>query len=59
MLIIASSEATSTSETKSLADLFFIVSWSISSAARNIIEPAWRAALTAVLSIGCIDLPFI
>src|SRR5258706_6518699 len=49
----ASSAAWSTSETKSFFCLLRIVSLSTSNDARLMIAPALRAALTAVLSMGC------
>src|SRR3954466_2242313 len=49
----ASSAAWSTSETKSFFCLLRIVSLSTSKDARLMIAPALRAALTAVLSMGC------
>src|SRR5262245_25212411 len=51
--MIASSAAWSTSETKSCCRLARIVSLSTSKEARVMMVPALRAALTAVLSIGC------
>jgi hypothetical protein len=51
--MIAASAAWSTSVTKSLCDLAVTVTRSMSSEARLISAPAVRAALTAVLSIGC------
>src|SRR6186997_3598251 len=53
--MIASSAASSTSETKSFWRFFRIVSLSMSNDARLMIEPALRAAFTAVLSIGCMN----
>src|SRR5512138_1321636 len=53
--MIASSAASSTSETKSFLRLLRMVSLSTSNDARVMMEPALRAAFTAVLSIGCIE----
>src|SRR5882757_10986613 len=54
--MIAASEALSTSVTKSLC--CFLLTWirSRSSDARSMICPARRAALTAILSIGCMKI---
>ena len=51
--MIAASASLSTSDTKSLGDLLRTVSTSRFCEARLMIVPARRAALTAVLSIGC------
>src|SRR6185369_7397605 len=51
--MMASSAASSTSETKSFLRLLRTVSLSTSNDARWINVPALRAAFTAVLSIGC------
>src|SRR5258706_10730053 len=51
--MIASSAAWSTSETKSFWRLRRTVSLSRSEEAREMMLPALRAALTAVLSMGC------
>src|SRR3954465_14017681 len=51
--MIASSAAWSTSETKSFFCLLRMVSLSTSNDARLMRAPALRAALTAVLSMGC------
>src|SRR3954463_15687872 len=51
--MIASSAAWSTSETKSFFCLLRMVSLSTSNDARVMRAPALRAALTAVLSMGC------
>src|SRR3990170_1621817 len=58
MSMIAASAALSTWVTKSLARLEWISSWVRSSAARLMIAPARRAALTAMLSIGCMGRVF-
>src|SRR5688500_8260784 len=55
MSMIASSEALSTSVTKSLACLERTFRPPPSSEARLMIEPALRAARTAMLSMGCIE----
>src|SRR6185295_13411648 len=52
--MIASSAARSTWVTKSFARFAFTTSASPPSAARLMIEPARRAARTAILSMGCI-----
>src|SRR5580765_5360338 len=52
--MIASSAASSTSETKSFWRLRRTLSLSMSNDARVMRVPALRAAFTAVLSIGCI-----
>ena len=51
--MIAASAAWSTSVTKSFGAFEFTCSRSRSSEARLMIAPAVRAALTAVLSMGC------
>src|SRR6185436_20034410 len=53
--MVASSAARSTSVTKSLRPFALTCTRSMSRLARLMIEPALRAALTAVLSIGCMD----
>src|SRR5471030_221663 len=53
--MMASSAAWSTSETKSFWRLLRTVSFSRSKEARLMMLPALRAALTAVLSIGCME----
>src|SRR3954452_19524588 len=55
--MIASSAARSTWVTKSFARLALITSASPPSAARLMIEPARRAARTAMFSMGCISVP--
>src|ERR1700743_3747100 len=52
--MIAASDALSTSVTKSLCCFLLTLTKSRSSDARLMICPARRAALTAILSIGCI-----
>src|SRR3990172_10541236 len=58
MSMTAVSAALSTCVTKSLARLERISSWVRSSAARLMMLPARRAALTAMLSIGCMGRVF-
>src|SRR5476651_2523755 len=53
--MMASSAAWSTSETKSFWRLLRTVSLSRSKEARLMMLPALRAALTAVLSMGCME----
>jgi hypothetical protein len=53
--MMACSAARSTSETKSFGPLAVTCSTSMSSAARLMIAPAARAALMAMLSMGCSD----
>ena len=52
--MISFSEARSTSVTKSLKPLSLMVKDPISSDALVMIEPARRAALTAIFKVGCV-----